>query len=171
MDEVGEIRQPVFGGHLPEDIQVGIVPVEFFGDVVGRDGESEYPPLGVPLQHHLQEGAVKHIYFLLKFLISNILRFAAYDHPLSGVIRRDGEVHGYVCERGLETHPGGNVDVKKELLERLLHPFIVKTVKTDERREQSIEIGESLRPGRFSLQGVEKIGYLPQRRAQVPRRF
>ena len=41
VDEVLEVGQTVFGGHLEETVSIGGVPVEVGGDVVGGDGEGE----------------------------------------------------------------------------------------------------------------------------------
>ena len=167
VDEVGKVGDAVLGGHLPDQIEIGIVPVEIGRDVIRGNGKGKYPALGVAGHHHFGKGTVDEVHFGLELGVGGIQFPAAHDHRLVSENRRYGKIHGNVGERCLEANPGGNIDIEDKLLERLLHLVVSQFVVTHERRQQRVEIGKGLGAGGFSLERVEKIDDLTQGGAQV----
>ena len=167
IDEIREIGNAVLGRHLPKIIEILVLPVKVLGDVIGRDWESENPSLRVPFCHHLQEGLVEEIHLVLEFLVGFLPDLAPDDHVLVGIIFRHGDIERDIGERRLEPDPGRDIDIENEFLEGLLDLLEAQTVVLDKGGEQGVEIGEGLRTGGFSLQGVKEIDDLAQGAAEV----
>ena len=162
IDEVGEVGDAVFAGHLPNGFQVGVVPVEILGDVIGGDGEGEDATLGVAFDHHLGKGPVKGVHLRLELAVSGFFILAANDHRVVLQGARHTKIHGDIGEGRLKSHPGGNVDVEDELLEGLLDPGVAQLIITDEGCQQGVEVGQGLGAGRLPLEGVEEVDDLAE---------
>ncbi len=162
VDEIGEVRDAVFGRHLQDRPNNGTVPVEFLVEVVGRNGKGEDPAFGVPFHHHLGEGAVQDVHLLLEFPVGMIGQFPTDDDGFIGERGGNRQIHGQICEWGLEANPRGHVDVEDEFLKGLFDLVVGQLVVGDEGGKVGVEIGEGLGPRRFPLQGVEEVDDLTQ---------
>ena len=169
-DEIGKVRDPVLRRGLPQRLQGRVVPIEVAGDVVCRNREGKYPSGGIAVAQYLDECAIESINLVLKFAVAFLLHFASANHRRAEQGLRHDNIERNVGERRLETYASRNVKVEYELLQGLLDLVISQAVVADKRREQGIEGRECLRPRRLALQGVEKVDYLSQGAAEVPRR-
>jgi len=80
-----------------------VFPVEVFGDVVGRNREGESAATLIATAHHVDEGAVDQIHFLLQFTVGKFGRLAADERVLVAQVFGAVPVEGQVGERSLCT--------------------------------------------------------------------
>ena len=66
IDEIGEIGDAVFTGHFPYHVQIGIVPVKVFGNVIRRYGEGKDPSFGVAFHHDLCKSHIQDVHLRLE---------------------------------------------------------------------------------------------------------
>lgn len=167
IDEVREIGDAVFGGHFPERLIRGILPVKIFGDIVGWNGEGEDASRGVALAHHFREGAIDHCHFGGEFTIRFFLGFAADDDVFVCQNFRRNHIHRNVGEGRLESDSRRNIHIEHEGLDLLFHLRVGKFVSPDKGRQERIEIGERLRARHFALERVDEVDHLSQDRTQM----
>ena len=80
VDIIGKIRSTVLGSHLKEKtVVLGIRPVEFLCDGIGRDRILESTSVGISLDHGLDKCLIDHIHFFLTVFVFEIHVLAAYD--------------------------------------------------------------------------------------------
>ena len=157
VDEVLEVGQAVFGGHLEEGLHDGSFPVEVFADVVGGDGEGEDAAVSVTFCHDLDEGPVDEGHFLVEVAVGEVDGFAADEGDLRGKVGGALEVEGEVGEGGLGAPAAGDVEVEDEFLHLLLDVLVAEVVEADEGGHVGVEGAEGLRTGPFVLEGSEEV--------------
>ena len=167
VDEVLEVGQAVLGGHGEQELDVGVVPVEVPGDVVGGDGEGEDAPLGVASGHDLHEGAVDHAHLLGEIPVGEVAQLVADEGVLVGQVRGAGPVEGEVGEGRLGAPARGDVEVEDELLHALEDLGVGHGVQADEGRHVGVEGGEGLGAGPLVLEGAQEVDDLPDGGGEV----
>ena len=77
---VGKIRCTVLGSHLKEkSVILGIRPVKFLCDGIGRDRILESTSVGISLDHGLDKCLIDHIHLFLAVFVLEVHVLAAYD--------------------------------------------------------------------------------------------
>ena len=77
---VGKIRCTVLGSHLKEkSVILGIRPVKFLCDGIGRDRILESTSVGISLDHGLDKCLIDHIHLFLTVFVLEVHVLAAYD--------------------------------------------------------------------------------------------
>ena len=167
VDEVLEIRQAVTGRHVEKGQGIRAAPIKVRRDVVGGNGESKYPSLGIAAGHHINVGLVDQIHFGLQLAIGK-RHFLPADHRhLVAQVFGADPVERQIGKRCLRAPARGHVQVVDQLLHALAHRLIPQLVFAHIRRQIGIERAESLGPGPFVLHGAQKIHDLPNRAGQV----
>ena len=171
VDIIAEIGGAVLGGHLEQQLVVlGLAPVEVAGDGIGRDRVLEAAPVGVALDHQLDEGLVDHVHFLLALAVGKGLLFSADDGREVRQILRANPVQRDVAEGGLRAPAGGRVDAVDEGLDALLDFLLRQVVDLDKGGQIGVEAGERLSAGPLVLHDAEEVDHLVAEGAQVARR-
>jgi len=165
--KVGKVRDAVLGCHLPDGIEIGVIPVKVPGDVVGRDGKGKDAPVGVAFLHQLCKTAIQEVHLRLELAIGLFLRLAADDHILVGQIPGDLEIKAQVRKWSLEANARGHVQVKDEFLQSLADLSIAEMIIADKGGKERVEIGKGHRSGGFALDGVEKVHDLSEGRPEM----
>lgn len=68
-DEVLEVGQSVFCGHLEEELGIRRIPIEVVGDIVGGYREGEDPAFGISCDVNLDHDPVDHVHLLLELSV------------------------------------------------------------------------------------------------------
>jgi len=145
--KVGKVGNAILGRHLPHRLQVGVVPVKVGGNVVGRNGEGEHPPVRIPFQHQLGEGAVQEVHLWLKVLVGLQAGHSPNDDVLVRQRLGHHQVHRQVGERRLKADARRHIHVKDKLLQRLAHFFGREPVEANKGSQVGIKAGKGHRAG------------------------
>ncbi len=109
-------------------------------NAIGGNREGENATAGVPFKHHLGKSPVENIHLNLKLAISGIFGVIADNNGFVTHIGRGRQIKGQVGKRGLETDPGGYVQIKDKLLKGLFDLFMAQVIIANKGCQQGIEI-------------------------------
>ena len=170
VQEILEIREPVFCRDFKQELRRLAFPRKVLRDVVGGNRKREHPLERVPAGHDAQKRAVDHVHLMAELAVAEARFLPAHQRGgLPQVLGAD-PVERQVRERRLRAPARGDVEVENKFLHPLLDFFVGQLVGADIRREVGIHRAERLRPSPFVLQRPQKIHHLPERGPVVLRR-
>ena len=171
VDVVAEVGSTVLCGHLKQKtIVLCIRPVEVSGDGVGGDRILEATPIGVALDHDLNEGFIDHVHFLLAVAISEIHFLSTDNRRQVHHVRRTYPVKGNIGKRSLRAPAARRIHTEHEGLHALFNFLLGQVVHADKRSQIGIETGERLGTGPFILHDTQEVDHLVAQSAQMARR-
>ena len=140
VDIIGKIRSTVLGSHLKEKtVVLGIRPVEFLCDGVGRDRILKSTSVGISLDHGLDKCLIDHIHLFLAVFILEVHILAAYDGRKFCKVIRNSPVQCNIGKRCLGSPAARCVHPIYKRLNAFLHFRIRKVVHLYKRSQIGIK--------------------------------
>ena len=140
VDIIGKIRSTVLGSHLKEKtVVLGIRPVKFLCDGIGRDRILESTSVGISLDHGLDKCLIDHIHLFLAVFILEVHILAAYDGRKFCKVIRNSPVQCNIGKRCLGSPAARCVHPIYKRFNTFLHFRIRKVVHLYKRSQIGIK--------------------------------